>query len=64
MHMLYTYYMYQSIHIYMYMGKALKEMYLERDFQANMATEELRTLAAVLSWFYSNILLGNGDTMV
>lgn len=56
--------MYQSIYIYMYMGKALKEMYLERDFQANTGTEELRMLAAVLSWFYSNILLGNRDTMV
>lgn len=39
-------------------------MYLERDFQINLATEELMTLAAVFFWFYSSILLDNRDIMV
>lgn len=55
----------EYIHAYICIWeKPLEEMYLGRDFRTNTATEELGMLAAVFPWFYSNMLLDNGDITV
>lgn len=59
----FRHFIYNSIYTCIW-EKSWKEMYLGGDFQINLAPEELTTLAAILSWFYSCILIDNRGIMV